>query len=489
MQMNQIRIEQTQLELDRLTESFKTWFRRRHAEDRNEADEYIGQYKTQLEAIEKVLQDAVIALHGRLVALNPQREPGEIYDQCRDTDEAIIWVRRVWEYFQEKFDQRDDAQRLGPLLKAADEVVWSCYNRVFVQAKLLEPGLKKSPAPLAYIEPQYSPAALQSSKPLPPDLRLSPEVNFLNDFIKTLPVPVLRLPPWCVDAPWWLIYVGHEVGHHVQHDLKLVGYFREGMEETARAERLSAEEVHSWGRWSEEIFADVFSVMTLGSWAVWAVAEVERSPAPQMVERKTFYPSPIIRLALMAEIARSSGMDVTTALRGIDARALINSDAAAQRDLRVVPEAVKFALGDMCDGLGKLAALCGLGGDAEKIAQSVVAKNLKITNWSRHLRGQEQIAPERKLTTAGEIASASVASWFEVASITDAGARAQAREALSVSTKKTMRENAPPGVRAAAKHALSGKGEELASRLLSITQQRRAQGEPQGGSGADAIRH
>jgi hypothetical protein len=62
---------------------------------------------------------------------------------------------------------------------------------------------KRWPAPLAFIEPEYSPAALESDKQLRTQVPLEAEVRSLDNFLQSLPIPLLRLPPWCVAAPWW----------------------------------------------------------------------------------------------------------------------------------------------------------------------------------------------------------------------------------------------------------------------------------------------
>lgn len=121
-------------------------------------------------------------------------------------------------------------------LAAADEVVWSCYHSPCLAAAARSDKVRHGAAPLAFIDPQYSPAAVEADKPPPANLELTVNVASLED-VKKLPIPLLRLPTWCVNAPWWLIYVAHETGHHLQHDLGLIGHFRRGMEAAARVGR------------------------------------------------------------------------------------------------------------------------------------------------------------------------------------------------------------------------------------------------------------
>lgn len=474
---NQARIERTQHELGLLACGVKQWLQHRQEDDRDLNDEYLGQHQTQLQSIGSVLNESVAILQTKLAALDPARDAGEVYGECRDVDETIVWVQRVWEYFKEKFDQRDEKERVGRVLKAADEVVWSCYSQVLVQATRPGSGVQKRPAPLPFIEPQYSPAAVESDRPLPPDLRLNAEVPFVGEFIKTLPVAVVSLPPWCVDAPWWLIYLAHEVGHHVLHDLKLTAHFRQGMQEAARAQKLPDRDVEAWGRWSEEIFADIFSVLTVGEWAVWSVAEAERGTDDEMVRRKDRYPSPIIRLALLVQAARAVGVNTAGTLAGVNL-ALLKSDPTAKRDSDVVPGAVSFALGPLREGLEKLTLpeLCGLGKGAA--AQEAATKRTaqQVGNWTEHLRGGRVIPPQRRLETAREVVSASLRRWKEVSVLATDGERTDGREALARKTTQTLRENAPKGVRAGGAQVAGGKGEELVTNLLNLSRRRRSQG-------------
>lgn len=474
---NQARIERTRHELTLLSKGVEAWLQRRKEDDRDDNNNYLGQHQTQLQIIGSVLTESLDLLDKKVAALEPAHAAGEVYRACRDVDETVVWVQRVWEYFKDKYDQRDEARRTGPLLKAADEVVWSCYRQVFVQVAGRSVGVEQRPAPLAFIEQQYSPAAVEYDRPLPLDLRLSAEVPFVGEFIKTLPVAVVSLPPWCIDEPWWLVYLGHEVGHHVLHDLKLTAHFRAGMEAAAAEKNLSSGEVEAWGHWAEEIFADVFSVLVLGEWAIWSVAEAERGTAEEMVTRKDRYPSPVIRLALLAQVASAVGIDYSKALAGIDAKSLLDSDAAARRDAGVVSGAVRFALGPLRDGLERLTLpeLCGLGKDAA--AQRAVRLTAQgVGDWVSHLRGEKIIPPQRKLETARQVLSASMRAWKELSGPATPAARDELRKTLAQKTTRTLRENAPAGVRAGRAVAVSGKGEELVRGILNLRQQRRAQG-------------
>ena len=185
--------------------------------------QYVGRHESQRTALKALLVDAVQSLAEQAAALPADTPPGELFDRCRVLDEAAVWLERVWDFYRTKFDQRDDPVT-GSVVQAADEVVWSCYHPVMARAR----G-KHRPQPLPFLASEYSPAALESDKPVPAGLRPSLDPPDWTDALRaatsSLPVTLLRLPPWCIQDPWWLVFVAHEVGHHVQADLGLVGPF------------------------------------------------------------------------------------------------------------------------------------------------------------------------------------------------------------------------------------------------------------------------
>ncbi|GAC1386979.1 MAG: hypothetical protein NVSMB33_16520 [Ktedonobacteraceae bacterium] len=335
----QIRREQTLRELNGLEDELAAWFKHRTKQDLKH------QYKTQLEAVDKLMKSALLSIKEKLLAMNLERLEGVIYNECRLFDLRILWLRRVWEFFKEKFDQRDDQrddQRVAHVLQAADEVVWSCYRQVFVQLEQL-PEIKMQPAPLPFIESNYSPEAFPSQK-VPPGLQdTSLGESFLRDYLNALPLSVVRLPPICIHSPWWLVYLGHEMGHHVQYDLKLVYPFRDKIEAIVQAQDATPAESKNWYKWADEIFADIFSVYLMGQWAVRAMAELEMNIPEVMTKRRSSYPAPIVRLQLLADTATMLGLNGDEMLRGIDMTTLSAANAEIIRDLKFVPSIVTIA--------------------------------------------------------------------------------------------------------------------------------------------------
>jgi hypothetical protein len=204
---NVVRRERTASELNRLTEAMGDWLTRRRKADCDAAGEYIGRYKTQLDTIERVLMKGATArLAENSRNLETGDDPGSFYDACRDIDLATVWLQRIWEFYRDKFDQRDD-ERLAPVLRSADEIVWSCYHGVMERARQIDVSVDHGAAPLAFIAPEYSPAAVESDRPLVGALRLQVDLpgwdDELRKLVDVLSLPLLSLPAWCVKAPWW----------------------------------------------------------------------------------------------------------------------------------------------------------------------------------------------------------------------------------------------------------------------------------------------
>jgi len=462
-----VRLEETKRELESATKAVKEWL------DRRDKSDAIGRHKTQLGAVRSVLMGAAGELQSNLKDVDPTRlSVAEVYDQCREYDQAVVWLRRLWEYLREKFDQRDERQGgtdekskdVARLLRSADEVVWSCYHSVLTEAAARNGSVKHGPAPLTYIEPEYSPATVQLDKPLPFDLMLKADLEFMDDFLESLPIPVLRLPPWCVGAPWWLIYIGHEVGHHVQHKLDLVGHFHKGLSAAALRAGLQKDDAKRWGEWGEEIFADIFSVLMMGQWAVRAMAEAEMSTPEKMVKQKDTYPAPIIRLALMERVARGLLLDTSEAVLGLQFEAVAKTDPKTELDYKVIDEVVKFVREELPGDLGTLENLCGFD-------RSIFQPDASIEMLSRLIPDGAALSDDESRTrveAAREVAAASLCAWAGLAAKAEGDEREAARQKLSRQTVETLLTSGPRQTRGEElpDGEVPGGGKNLAAKLL-----------------------
>lgn len=419
---NLVRKEQTEVEFFRLKSESSAWWSERYAGDS------LKQYRTQLNAIKSLLDSAIDYLQAQLNALDLNVPPGDIYESCRLFDLRVIWLRKVWQFYKEKFDQRAD-KTLQPILMAADEVVWSCYRQVVDQAKLYVPEFKQGPAPLPFIETSFSPESFPSEL-VPYDLKPS-ETGFLQDLINQLPIPLVSLPQSCVKAPWWLVYIGHEIGHHVQYALldkrRFIKLFQTQVEDVVNRNGGIENDSAKWGRWSKEIFADVFSVLMMGPWAVWSMVEFEMKKASEMLDRRDQYPSPVARLSLLATTADQLGLDGTAALRGINLAQMAAASAQATRDLALVPHVVKSTLAQL-----PLNAENGV--TLERLTAFRAADYLPkgdVPGWTQALRGpQPLVSASTSLRAPRLIASATLAAWAEITTV-DKMARENLRRNLA----------------------------------------------------------
>src|SRR6266568_2659016 len=273
---------------------------------RKDVDRWFGQWKiadrvrahsSQLKALQTNIGDVLDRIVDDLPTVVPGADLGEVYDKCRENDKRIAHMHRLWRFFADKFDQRFD-KRMAPALAAADEVGWSCFA-----AAAGHPGWTPA-APLAYFDARYAPTAFAREE-TPVDLR--PADELLRKHVRLLPIPLIALPPVCIDRPWWLILLAHEVGHQVQHEIGggLIGAFADVVASLAVDCGAAGD---AWRGWSQELFADAFAVLTVGRWAAWAVSELEQTTPERMaISLDDRYPPPLVRAAFMAGVVAAAG--------------------------------------------------------------------------------------------------------------------------------------------------------------------------------------
>lgn len=442
--VKELRREFTRGELSRLCDGIEQWLARERWRDIDDESKYVGRHKTQLEAIEFMLLAGVKELHTRVSAVDLGRPAGEVYQACSDYEQAALTLHRLWEFYKEKFDQRDDPQT-GRLLRAADDVIWSCYRGAFESSRKLK--LQKA-TPLPYVEPQHSPAAIHSGSPLPRSLRPGAEATFLNKYMAGLPASVLRLPPSCIDSPWWLVYVTHEVGHYVLKDLKYEDCFAELIEDAAKGKDVTGGDLAYWAGCGEEIFADLFAVLMAGPWAVWAIAEAEWGTQERMSKRKTEYPAPGVRLAMVAYAAdklmspdggQTLGDEGTKALHGVQV-----DRAQAAADIAVAERIVDLAFDPSPDNPCPMRKLCDF-------RPELYRKGGDVQRWGAALLGKGMMTRRRQLETARQVASGSLDAWARLRATPGLTAEAweERRDALAEKTFEEIIKNTPPGTRAA----------------------------------------
>ena len=115
------------------------WHRRRVDKDVF-GNDYRGQFDTQLNAVTSEVDAAIAAVQKSLGLDLATLTPAQVYATLARIDRQIVWIRRAWDFFRAKFDQRD-SESLARALAAADEVLWSCYKPFFQRAGVARPPL------------------------------------------------------------------------------------------------------------------------------------------------------------------------------------------------------------------------------------------------------------------------------------------------------------------------------------------------------------
>jgi hypothetical protein len=428
---NRVRIEESHRGLRALQRRIDAWADQRHQLDS------LGQYGAHVTVLESVLVQVLGALAGALDGIDAGRPVGEVYMECRRADDNAALVSQIWEWFRVKFEQRGDAV-FGPLLAAADEVLWSCYAGVFRNAAALSGrAVPHGLVPLPFIElgsrPTVTPQDVTHA-----DLRPSRE---LTTFLRRLPLPVIALPLAWVEAPWWLLLLSHEVGHQIQRDLvpedRLHLEFAE-LIATAAASG-GAEAAVRWRGWSEEIFADLCLLCIGGPWGIWSVVEQALADERTMLAAGR-YPSTVARLELLASAATALGTEGHAGLRGVDPRALAAVSQDATSDVALAPLIAAQALGHRFDGLGSLAELFAFD-------PSDFQPGGTVHRWAKALRAPGAHVGVSSLRSGRMIACGAVAAYSSIAVINDDVEREHARAMLGETLLNELARNRERGVR------------------------------------------
>lgn len=396
----------------------------------------MGGHLTQLDLLSAVTLGLIDEIAVRAAAIDPAIGTGEVYEKCRTEDLRLLHARRLWRWYAGKLDQRAGADDLAvQTLRAADEVVWSCWKAAF--SGLGEP---LPAAPIPYLAPQFSASATPRADP-PPQLRTGMD-DLLRKHVEELPVAVVGLPPVCCRRPWWLIVCAHEASHHIQFESD--GFEQLTQEQVVAAAYAATDDMElaeAWRPWCRELFADACSVLLVGPAAIWAVGELEMRTMPGLRKSPSAgYPPPLVRLALLRAVAGQAGLPAV----GAPAPAPGDDDDLG-RLLRCVP-AVADALLGLKSAAGK--ALRELG----EQAVAAYASEGSIAGWRSELLGADEPVPRETLDAARFCAAAGVDAWQRFA-----GGHDRLAEQLSARMRAVLPLCREPGRRAG--HAVRDAGE------------------------------
>lgn len=261
---------------------------------RSHGDRRFLRFTRHFEVLSTVLSEMLGAVTRELESVALISASGDVYQRCGELDGGLFTIRRLFDWYTAKYDQRRDPALAG-ILACADEVVRSCWRQPF---QVL--GSEPPTGPLPYVEPRFDAFATPRVS-VPPDLRL-PADALVAEFVERLPIPVVCLPDWTARQAWWLMLAAHETGHHVHKDLD------PALENATRDALAEATGDETWRRWALESFADAYSVLMIGPAAAWIVEELGHGPPESLLRARGGYPPLPVRLALMAEVARQAGL-------------------------------------------------------------------------------------------------------------------------------------------------------------------------------------
>ncbi|HMQ33541.1 MAG TPA: hypothetical protein PKD53_22610 [Chloroflexaceae bacterium] len=460
------RWEQSARAVEAARAAFAAWVRGRNDEDKRRF------HASQLADIGAVLESAAGALRDSLGRSLASEDGAGLYRLCREHDAALGMAYLLWERVRGPFDQRDSqaAPARTNLLRAADEVAWSCYKPVLNRADALSGRVKQWPPPLACLDPTYLPLVSQRRRgDLAAAIDAARTPTALLTLLAELPVTLIRLPPWTVEAPWSLVFVAHEVGHQIYQQLGagVSKTLSDGLLAVGAGAGGAAGQ--GWGEWREECFADLFSLLTMGQWALWALVDVERgTPAQMTTSESDAYPPAVVRLALMAESLRRLGVDPTPALRGLDLAAIAAEDPVARARLELVPGAVDVLMGNLGGRLGTLAELCEAGDPGGPASAEEGPRSAGLA--AALAQGRVPRLQQKGHQTTRQLARAAARAWSELApdlAALDGPARSARRKALGDAIVTSLNDHAPDGTRGASDpRAMASLGRRMVESLL-----------------------
>jgi hypothetical protein len=435
------RRNQALAEVDRFVREFETWKQEQQDQRVKESGDPRRQYDSQLEALAKEILGATSILRSHLEnEVDVSGPSGAVYRECGATEEELLWLWRVWDYFREKFDQRLNNAYSATLL-AADEVVWSCYRPFF---RTLKNGRVPEPAPLPYIEGDFSPSALRSDRK-EVLARRGDDFKLTLEAFQRLPIPILKLPVTAIGNPWSLVLVGHEIGHIIQ---PMIGKDFPSRFAGRVANAVSHEDGALWEDWAAEIFADWYAIVTMGQWVVWAMGQFEMVDRPKMLERRGPYPAPLVRLKLLAAMAESYGLPVQIVLSdlGVEFNIGMDDPPELRRDDAAVP-AVAQAIADMPE-LNDLLLPLQFAPDKYAMSRKGGAKG-EVEEWSDVFIKDGPQPPKTNVRSARMAAAGLAHAWNDVVVRSEEPPADSALDALRTKAREAIAQAAEPSVRAA----------------------------------------
>lgn len=297
---------------------------------------------SQLRALERWFAALHEGLSQRLVAAGD----GEARSRVK---RAALGLLGVWAPLRARLEQRERADLA--VWRCADAVSDSCYAPTLAALRRVcgEARVPVRPYPLPFLSPVVAPYMLPAGY-LPREFTQALGAG-AQAFAQRWPLPMVHLPIACKWDPWWIVMLGHEVGHQVELDL--------GIGEALAAALTSAGGGPRWAGWSHEIFADAYAVLTLGRAATRALYELVQDGG-SLCQRHPDYPPALVRLAVMERLAEVHGLlnDGAGLPEAFMPTRLAAGDPACLQDLAAVPAIVDVLQAPLPGWPCTLAELC-----------------------------------------------------------------------------------------------------------------------------------
>lgn len=241
-----------------LEEEFKSWY-----EKSETADGTFAKHHTQIRSIKAMLEPRHAEIRAELDAFSPENKTNEFLGSCANNEKLILSEHRIWNYFRNKFIQRNE-ETFDIYLKAADEFAWECYRPV-QEAVYPDPATaeRKEP-PLVFFNGGASPFSVSRDRSFEPEAVVGGGITLDAETVGKLPIPVIGIPWDQVNHLPEILVIGHEVGHIVQNDFGLTAELENHLSEAVKkagAEKRAA----AWKSWLGEIFADLYGCLAAGA--------------------------------------------------------------------------------------------------------------------------------------------------------------------------------------------------------------------------------
>lgn len=223
--------------------------------------------------------------------------------------DAIVLIESCWMLIKRIFDQHADENLYGRWLTLAEASLADAYQAA--QAALGSPHAFSPAHPVILLESMHSPIIYVRDSTLT-------TAGFSRDGtvpIERLPIPIVMSPPGEIDAPFGLMWLYHELGHHIIKETAL----RKRGEAALAAASLQQRD---WIGWCEEILADMIGFTLGGPGLVGQIEHMLRTTAgSRFLRADAYHPAMKLRLLLLRAFAERCGA-------GLDGEPFAGADEA-----------------------------------------------------------------------------------------------------------------------------------------------------------------